>query len=146
MTDRLLQHTRWLTHNAPPTSLQAAACSPAMGHKPYLPAPLLWVIRQPLKSDLASPFEESPIVLPSSPVENTLKKVPICTQKIILSAFSINSSAIFALGRVLAVDSTASSENIPEPKYLIYYLGEISLNQDYFQSSFPWERGTGEKL
>jgi len=28
------------------------------------------------------------------------------------------------------VDTTASSNNIPEPKYLIYYLGEISLNQE----------------
>lgn len=31
-TDRLLQHMHWLTHNAPLASLQAAACSPAMGH------------------------------------------------------------------------------------------------------------------
>jgi len=115
---------------APLTFLQAAACSPAMGHKPYLPAPRYGPQGSRWSQNLASPFEEGPLIFPSSPAKNTLKKVSIWAQKIILPAFSINSSAIFALGRVPAVDTTASSNNIPEPKYLIYYLGEISLNQE----------------
>lgn len=125
------------------TDIPAGSCLlPCYGSQAIPPpTPLLWVTK-PLKSDLASPFEDCPLIFPSSPVENTLKKVPTWSQKIILPAFSINSFAIFTLGRVLAGDLTASSKNIPEPKYLVYYLWEISLNE--IASSQAFSR-TGEQ-
>lgn len=90
-----------------------------------------WVL---LKSDPALLVEQSPLVSPRSSAENAIKKVPIWAEKIILPAFSTNSSALFTLGGVFAVDSTASSKDIPELKNLIHYQGEISLKPSW---TFP---------
>lgn len=59
------------------------------------------------------------------------KNVPIWAEKIILPAFSTKSSAIFTLREIFAVDSTASSKDIPELKDLIHYLGKISLKPSW---------------
>lgn len=95
-----------------------------------------WVF---LKSDLALLVEQSPLVSPWSSAENAIK-VPIWAEKIILPAFSTNSPALFMLGGVFAVDSTASSKDIPELKNLIHYLGEISLKPSW---TFPGIRKQG---